>query len=124
MWYNDKILKLFLQPQHAGEFAPATTNVFTARAGNPGQSDTLQLQIIFAHNHVSDVKFKAQGGVATIAAAEYVTSKIKNKTMNELLAIDSQTIIDALQLPEQRYHAAVLANAALQQLITEIKNER
>ena len=124
MWYNKKILKLFLQPQHAGEFAPRTADVVSVRVGNPGQTDVIQLQIVFMHHIVSDAKFKVQGGVATIAAAEYVASNIKNKGINELLAINSQTIIDALQLPEQRYHAAVLASTALQQLIIEIKNDR
>lgn len=124
MWYNDKILQLFLQPQHVGEFAPETANVFSVRAGNPGQTDVIQLQIVLMHNSVSDAKFKVQGGVATIAAAEYIANEITNKTINELSIIDSQAIIDALQLPEQYYHVAVLTSAALQQLITEVKNDR
>lgn len=124
MWYNDIIMQLFLQPQHAGQFATETANVFIAHAGNPGQSDTIQLQIILEKNTISDAKFKIQGGVATIAAAEYIAGKIKNKTVDELLAIDSHTIINALKLPEQHYNAAALAGAALQQLIEEIKNDR
>ena len=114
------IMKLFRQPQHVGEFPIIDGSTFTVQAGNPGQTDVIRLSVKIDADKIADAKFKAQGGVTTIAAAEYVADTIIGVKSTDLANINSQTINDALQLPPERINAALLADDALQQIIQAV----
>ncbi len=124
MFYNETIMALFNDLQHAGEFSANSQNVITAQAGHPGQSDVVQLQIQVADDNIIQVKFKAQGGVATLATAEYLARHLTGMKLNELSSINGENIINALQLPAQRMNAALLAITALHNIMSKIKDER
>lgn len=124
MFYNKTIMTLFNNLEHAGKFATNSENVFTTQVGNPGQSDVLQLQVQVVDDKISQVKFKAQGGVTTLATAEYLARLLSGMPLNKLSSINGENIINALQLPTQRINAAALAMSALQTIMSKIKNER
>lgn len=120
MFYNEKILKLFRHPQHAGEFPLDTAQVKTARSGNPGQTDVVQLQLQIINNKIAAAKFKASGSVCTIASAEYLLQSIINKSITDCLSYNSSEIITALRLPDHRASSALLVIDCLQRVL---KNE-
>lgn len=111
-FYNDTITELFLNPSHAGHLADANK---TFRAGTPGQSDVLELQLKIDHHCIKQARFKASGKMTTIAAGEYLCQWLENKMLHETTGLNSQQIIEALQLPSSRYSAAILAQQAFQQ---------
>jgi len=124
MFYNETIISLFRDPQHSGEFPATCATVFTAQAGHSGQSDLLRLQVKISADTITDAKFKVQGGITTIAAAEFLARTIIGVKITELATINSQTIIDALQLPTRRIYSALLADDALEKIKQEIKHGR
>lgn len=117
-------MTLFNDLKHAGEFNTDCPNIFTTQTGIPGQSDVLQLQIQVISNKINKVKFKAQGGITTLATAEYLARLITGMNFDQLSKINSKNIVNALQLPMQRINAALLAITALKNIIREIDYDR
>jgi NifU-like protein involved in Fe-S cluster formation len=120
MFYNEQILQLFRHPKHAGEFPKDTPNLVSARVGNPGQTDVVQLQLLIHDGNIVDGKFKCSASVCTIASAEYVLKNIINQSIKTALSYNSNTIITALHLPENRISSALLVADCLQKVL---KNE-
>lgn len=113
-FYNDTITDLFLKPKHAGCLEKPTT---VSQAGNPGQSDVLELQLLITNNTIEQARFRAHGKLTTIAAGEYLCQWIEKKSLNQLKEFNGQQIIDALQLPNARLSSAILAQQALEQAL-------
>ena len=119
-FYSKVIMDLFHHTEHAGTFAPGTKNITTVQVGRPGQSDVLRMSVIITNNKITDVRFKTNGTITTIAAAEYLAQNIIGLEKNMLTKLDSQTINNALQLPARRFNAALLAEKTLQAIIEKI----
>lgn len=117
MFYNDQILQLFRHPQHAGQLPDGMQQVKTARNGNPGQTDVVQLQLQIINNKIIAGKFKCSGTVTTIACAEYLLNKIINQSLAEAMSYTSEQLIADLQLPEQRRHSALLVIDCLHKVL-------
>ena len=113
-FYNKIITELYRHTSHTGELTGS--NVRSASAGNPGQSDVVQLQIIIENNHITQACFKAHGSMTTIAAAEYLCQQIQSKTVQQVADIDSQQIKIGLDLPAHRLSSALLVEEAWQKL--------
>ena len=120
MLYNQQILELFREPHHAGEFPLDVLDIKTARVGNPGQTDVVQLQLQIINNKIIAAKFKCSGSVCTIASVEYLLRNIINKPITVALSYTSQEIITALHLPERCTSSALLTIDCLQKVL---KNE-
>lgn len=113
-FYNDTITALFLQPKHAGCIAKPNIKV---QAGHPGLSDVIQLTLAIDNGIIQSAKFKADGRLTSIAAAEYICQHIEQQPIAILSTLTQQQIIDALQLPSIRISSAVLAEQVLQKAV-------
>ena len=114
-FYNPTVTELYRQVKHADELAG--DNVYTARAGNPGQSDVVQLQIIMDGTRITQARFKAHGAMTTIAAAEYLCRQVEQQELTSVAPLDGQAIKAALDLPSHRFNSALLIAQAWQQLV-------
>jgi nitrogen fixation NifU-like protein len=102
----------FRNPRNAGVLADAD---FKIRAENPVCGDVLDLYVRRdAEGRVAACRFQVYGCPAAIAAGSVLTELVEGASLEELRAIDAQRVSRALgSLPEENYHACVLAADAV-----------
>jgi len=91
--------------------------------GNPLCGDIMKIYIKVGKessgkSYIKDVKFQTLGCGAAIATSSIITSLAKGRTLDYVLTIDGNTIIEALGgLPREKIHCSVLADRALKKAI-------
>ena len=117
--YSDLVWDHFDHPRHAGALDERSSSVGTGLVSNPFQGDVIKLQIEVTQGVIAAARFKAHGGVATLAAASLVTEWLEGRQLAETAAIDHRAIATALDLPAAALPAAVLAESALKAAIAD-----
>jgi len=118
--YSDLVWNHFDHPRHAGALDECSNRVGTGLVDNSFQGDVIRVQIeVTAQGVIATARFKAHGGVATLAAASLVTEWLVDKSLAEATAIDHRAIATALDLPAAALPAAVLAESALKAAIAD-----
>ena len=118
--YSDKIRDHFENPRNVGTFDSDAVDVGTGIASNPFQEDVIKLQIkVNAQGVIEAARFKAYGGVPTIAAGSLVTEWLQSRSLAEAGAISNSEIAEALSLPPEQIHCAVLVEEAIQAAIAD-----
>ncbi|SRR6266852_5030019 len=113
--FSKILLDHFQNPRNAGNLPNATAEI---EASNPVCGDVLRLAAIVENGVVREVRFLCRGCTASIACASLLTECMKDKSIQELHAIDAEALSDELGgLPPAMFHAAQLAHDALQKLI-------
>ena len=105
--YSALVWDHFDHPGHSGALDERSSHVGTGRVDNPFQDQVIQLQIEVIQEMITASRFKAHGGVATLAAASLVTEWLEGRTLAEAAAIDHRAIAVALDLPAAALPAAV-----------------
>lgn len=113
--YSAALLELFYHLDHAGEL-PHGDNTRTAVVGDVQQGDLIHLSVALSQGVIQLARFTCYGGVATLAACEYLCRWLEGKTLAEALTFESQTLLAALQLSSLHVHTA----DRLQQLLIKI----
>ncbi len=118
--YSNLVWDHFDHPRHAGALDERSSSVGTGLVSNPFQGDAIKLQFeVTAQGIIAAARFKAHGGVATLAAASLVTEWLVDKSLAEATAIDHRVIAAALELPAAALPAAVLAESALKAALAD-----
>ncbi|HYQ91397.1 MAG TPA: iron-sulfur cluster assembly scaffold protein [Candidatus Competibacteraceae bacterium] len=117
--YSDLVWDHFDHPRHSGALDESSSRVGTGRVDNPFQDEVLQVQIEVIQEVITAARFKAHGGVATLAAASLVTEWLEGRTLAEAAAIDHRAIAMALDLPVAALPASILAEAALRAALAD-----
>lgn len=118
--YSDLVWDHFDHPRHVGALDEHSSAVGTGLADNPFQGDVIKLQIeVTAQGVIAAARFKAHGGVATLAAASLVTEWLEGRPLAETAAIDHRAIATALDLLATAIPAAVLAESALRAALAD-----
>jgi nitrogen fixation NifU-like protein len=116
--YSARLLDHFQNPRNAGDVADADA---VAEIENPACGDVLRLSLKIDSGHVAEIRFKAKGCVPSMACASALTELVTGQTLEEIRALQRDTLIAAVGgLPQASTHAAQLAldtlSAALRQL--------
>jgi len=120
--YNPLVMDHFTHPRNMGEMDDADG---VGEATNPVCGDTLRLFIKVSDNRVVDVKFLTFGCGAAIASSSITTEMIKGKTIDEVLGISDQDVVDALGgLPPTKLHCSILAEKALNAAVSDYRKKR
>ena len=110
--YSKTLLAHFRTPVNVGQLEPPAT---TVEVTNPVCGDILRLSVLWVDGKAEDVRFKARGCTASIAAGSALTQLIEGKarvTVRGLTAADVEAALDGL--PNESKHAAALCmDAAL-----------
>lgn len=113
--YNDIVLDHFSDPRNVGEIENADG---IGHVGNPIDGDKITIHIKVENNVLADVKFKAFGCGAAIAASSMVTVLARNKTLEEAMGISNDFVAEALGgLPSQKLKCSNIAADALHDAI-------
>ncbi len=120
--YNPLVMDHFTHPRNMGEMDDPDG---VGEATNPVCGDTLRLFIKVADNRIVDVKFLTFGCGAAIASSSITTEMIKGKTIDEVLGISDQDVVNALGgLPPMKLHCSILAEKALNAAVSDYRKKR
>lgn len=120
--YSNKVMQHFMNPSNVGVIENPDG---IGKAGNARCGDVMELQIKVKDNKIIDCKFKTMGCAAAIATSSVLTELIKNKTIEDALAVTNKTVVEALGgLPCIKIHCSVLAETALKAAINDYKNKQ
>jgi nitrogen fixation NifU-like protein len=120
--YNPLVMDHFTHPRNMGEMDNPDG---LGEATNPVCGDTMRLFIKVAEGRIADAKFLTFGCAAAIASSSITTEMIKGKTIDEILRISDQDVIDALGgLPPGKLHCSVLAEQALNAAVSDYRKKR
>jgi nitrogen fixation NifU-like protein len=115
--YNPVLLDHFQNPRNVGELPNATAKV---EVSNPVCGDILQLFAIVDQGVIREVRFRCRGCTASIACASLLTESIQGRELAALQSITPESLAaDLGGLPPASFHAAQLADEALQALLRE-----
>ncbi|MEA5058753.1 MAG: iron-sulfur cluster assembly scaffold protein [Clostridia bacterium] len=120
--FTDEVIDHFSNPRNAGALEDANG---IGNAGDPHCGDSMTLYIKVEEDVVTDARFKISGCVAALASASVTTVLVKGKTVDQALKITNQDIADALGgLPEQKMHCSVLGEEAIQNAISDYRQNK
>ena len=120
--YNDNVMDHFRNPRNVGELENPDG---VGTAGNPVCGDIMELSIKVEDDVIKDVRFRTFGCGAAIATSSMVTELVKNKTIDEALAVSNRAVAEALGgLPPIKMHCSVLAEEALRAAIDDYRKKQ
>ena len=115
--YSEKVMDHFSNPRNVGEIPDASG---TGTVGNAKCGDIMKMDIKVENGIIVDVKFKTFGCGAAIATSSMATEMIKNKTVDEALALTNKAVAEALGgLPPVKVHCSVLAEQAVRAALSD-----
>ncbi len=111
--YSEIVMDHFMNPRNMGEIEDANG---VGEVGNPACGDVMKIFLkISDDNIVEDVKFKTFGCGAAIASSSMATELMIGKSVEELLQLTNDAIVDALGgLPPAKIHCSVMAEEAIE----------
>jgi NifU-like protein involved in Fe-S cluster formation len=118
--HNHQVVEHFTNPRNVGSIEDASC---VGNAGNPADGDTVRLYLKIEEERIVDAKVKVFGCPTAIAAASVLTELIIGKSVDEALALRNEDVSEALGgLPESKLHCSVLAEAVLEDAISQYRN--
>lgn len=124
MAYNEHVIDHFNNPRNVGSLNKDADDVGTGLVGAPECGDVMKLQIRVEDNRIVDAKFKTFGCGSAIASSSLATEWVKNKTIDEAMAIRNTEIVEELALPPVKIHCSVLAEDAIKAAIKNYKEKQ
>ncbi len=120
--YNALVIEHFTNPRNMGEMDDPDG---VGEATNPVCGDTMRLFIKVSEGRIVNATFLTFGCAAAIASSSITTDMIKGKTIEEILRISDQDVVDALGgLPPGKLHCSVLAERALSAAVSDYRKKR
>ncbi|QYJ15357.1 hypothetical protein Rxycam_01178 [Rubrobacter xylanophilus DSM 9941] len=121
------LLDHYERPRHRGKLQDADVRM---PGGNPGCGDVVTIHLKGAedHSHIEDVTYEGEGCTISMAAASMILEEVheKNLTMDEILRMDYNEMIDKLgrQIVASRPKCATLGLGTLKAAIRKYQKDR
>lgn len=112
--YSEPVWRLFNEAPRAGTLEGPSVRTGTAET-NANRS-RLQLQVRLDGPRVADAQFRAYGCPTAIAVGAWLAERAVGASLAELAAIRAAEIRQALEIPEDRLHCALLGEDAIKSL--------
>ena len=114
--YSEEAIEHAMHPRNVGSLSdPDGFAIITGPCG-----DTMQVWIRIKDNRVTDISFWTDGCGTSIAAGSMTTQLAKNKSISEVLQINQEVVLNALNgLPEDSEHCALLASNTLKEAVRD-----
>lgn len=118
--YSAKVLDHVHNPRNVGSIEDANVVV---QAGDPSCGDALVFFIKIEDDTIRNIKFLIKGCGAAIATSSIATELAMGRTLDEVLALNDQTIATALDgLPEEKMHCSNMAATALHAAVHQYRD--
>lgn len=116
------ILDHYENPRHKGALADAEAVV---EGGNPGCGDIVTVYLKVNNGHVL-ATFEGEGCTISQASASYLMDEVNGKTLEEVLAIDHEALMENLgkEIVQQRTRCATLSLDTLRAAIRKREREQ
>jgi NifU-like protein involved in Fe-S cluster formation len=112
--YSDAVWRLFTLAPRSG--ALKGPQVRTGTATTPVNNSRLQITARVEGDRVEDARFRAFGCPTAIAVGAWLADRAVGRPLTELAAISAAEICQALEIPENRLHCALLGEDAVKSL--------
>ena len=124
MAYSEKVMEHYENPKNVGSLDRDDNSVGTGLVGAPECGDVMKLQIKVDENEkIIDAKFKTFGCGSAIASSSLATEWVKDKSIDEAMAIQNTVIVEELSLPPVKIHCSVLAEDAIKAAIADYRKK-
>ena len=124
MAYSKEVLEHYEKPRNVGSLDSGDSSVGTGLVGAPECGDVMKLQIEVDENEtIIDAKFKTFGCGSAIASSSLATEWVKDKSIDEAMAIQNTVIVEELSLPPVKIHCSVLAEDAIKAAIADYREK-
>lgn len=114
--YPDRVWRLFRQAPRAGTFDER--EAMAATAATAGNRNVLRLQVKMSGARIEDARFQAYGCPTTIAVGAWLAERAVGRSLDDLASVTAALVRDELEIPEERIHCALLAEDAVQSLLS------
>lgn len=116
--FNQKIMQKFANPRYAGGLRGSNG---TGKSGNEECGELIKIYILVNDEGViKEAKFKAYGGVCTIAACEVACDLIEGRSLEAAMRISYYQILEEMgDVPENRLYTISLAEEAIKDAIED-----
>jgi len=108
-----RVGRFFQLRPRAGRGAAATR---TGTASTPANRSQLELQVRMSGPRIEDARFRAHGCPISIAVGAWLAEQAIGRTLPELASVRASDIRQALEIPENRLHCALLGEDAIKSL--------
>ncbi len=114
--YQEIILEYYKNPHNFGTIKNPSKKTVSY---NPSCGDRIEMDVLFAKNMVTDIKFRGSGCAISQASASLLTDYVKNKSKDDLKKLDKDFMMKLLgiDLGPNRVKCAVLSLEALHKLL-------
>lgn len=96
MDYREYILDHYRDPRNYGTLENPDVH---SEDSNPLCGDQLSMDLQIDGDHVKAVRFQGRGCAISQAAASMLTEMIDGKTVEEVIALNKESVLDALGIP-------------------------
>lgn len=115
--YSPGVWTRFGQTPHAGRLREQDAGVLSVQVGSQAARSLLKLQVQRAP---LKARFQAYGCPTAIAVGQWVCEQIEAQPTSALASITAPSIRQALEIPEDRIHCALMGEDALKALLPQL----
>lgn len=115
--YSEPVWRLFTETPRAGAWGEA--EALTGSAGTPANRSQLRLQVKMQGSRITDARFQAYGCPTTIAVGAWLAGWAVGRGWQDLAAVKAAEIREALEIPEDRTHCALLGEDLIRSLLSQ-----
>ena len=110
------VWRLFNEAPRAGTLEGP--GVVTGEAATPAARSRVRLQVKMSGSRIDDARFQAYGCPTTIAVGAWLAARVTGRDLQELARIDAKMIREALEIPEDRTHCALVGEDTVRALLS------
>lgn len=114
--YGPEVARRFRATPGAGDFAAGDADVVRAAAGRTAAGARVQLAARLAGGSLAELRFLAYGCPHFIAAASWLTERLRGATPGELAAWDWNEAAAALEVPPAKFGRLLVLQDAVRAL--------
>ena len=116
--YSAVVWRLFNDTPGAGTLQGH--DVLSAETSTPANRSRLRLQAKIGGSRIDEARFQAYGCPTTIAVGAWLAGWAVGRGVDELARIDAKIIREALEIPEDRTHCALMGEDVVKSLLGQI----
>ena len=118
--YSEKVLSLFEKPKNVGIVKCADG---MGEAGNIEDGQIVKIYLKIVDDIIQEAKFKAYGGVLTIAGACELTNIVKNLAVDKAKLLTVDDLAASLEIKEKSVELEICLEALISAISEYYKNQ-